>query len=217
MRVSLAAEDARYPTTIAGQFRYHLPQYAVGTVMLAGFQLAMNRIDWQSKRAIDMVFGATPTEAWKPAATMLALALAAFFATAVCGLGYVAMTQYAARRHTAPWAICTAAAVAAGFFTIQSYDATYTAHVGSYGSRLEITGDELTADGAAWVAKSGHTNQDDLLFDAAGKPETIWTAGGIARMRWRMRALYLLSVSVLALCVLVTVQAVYCATRPRRS
>jgi hypothetical protein len=144
------------------------------------------------------------------------VALAAFFATAVCGLVYVAMTQYAARRHTIVWTICTAVAVGAGFFAIQSYDATYTAHVGAYGSRLEITGDELTADGAAWVAKSGHTNQDDLLFDAAGRPETIWTATGIARMRWRMRALYLLCVSVLALCVLVTVQAVYCATRPRR-
>jgi ATP-binding cassette subfamily B protein len=65
---------------MGGQFQRHVPQYAVGTLMLAGFQLAMNRIDWQSKTAIDLVFGATPTDVWKPAATMLGLALCAFFA-----------------------------------------------------------------------------------------------------------------------------------------
>jgi ATP-binding cassette subfamily B multidrug efflux pump len=78
LRVSTAAEDIRYPTTMGGQFRRHIPQYAVGTFMLAAFQLAMNRIDWQSKRAIDLVFGGSSADAWKPAATMLALALVAF-------------------------------------------------------------------------------------------------------------------------------------------
>jgi ATP-binding cassette subfamily B protein len=48
--------------------------------MLAAFQLAMNRIDWQAKGAIDTVFGATPERAWRPAATMLLLAVAAFVA-----------------------------------------------------------------------------------------------------------------------------------------
>jgi ATP-binding cassette subfamily B multidrug efflux pump len=56
-----------------------MPQYALGTVMLALFQLAMNRIDIRSKAAIDLVFGANPLDAWRPAAIMLALAVAAFF------------------------------------------------------------------------------------------------------------------------------------------
>ena len=68
----------RFPTTLQGQFRRHLPQYAVGTITLALFQLAMNRIDWKSKEAIDVVFGADPAAAWKPAATILALAVVAF-------------------------------------------------------------------------------------------------------------------------------------------
>ncbi len=67
-----------YPTTLAGQFRRHAPQYAVGTLMLAGFQLAMNRIDHQSKTAVDALFGADPGAAWRPAAMMLGLALVAF-------------------------------------------------------------------------------------------------------------------------------------------
>jgi len=67
-----------YPTTLKGQFRRHLPQYAVGTLMLAGFQLSMNRIDWLSKASIDLVLGPHPTQAWKPVAFMLVLACVAF-------------------------------------------------------------------------------------------------------------------------------------------
>ncbi len=74
------ANQSRYPTTLGGQFRRHAPQYAVGALTLAAFQFAMNRIDWQSKAAIDAVFGTNPERAWKPAATMLALALGAFVA-----------------------------------------------------------------------------------------------------------------------------------------
>jgi ATP-binding cassette subfamily B protein len=55
-----------------------VPQYVFGTLMLAGFQIAMNRIDWQSKSAIDAVFSPDPGAAWKPAAIMLVLALGAF-------------------------------------------------------------------------------------------------------------------------------------------
>lgn len=72
--------ESRYPTALGGQFRRHAPQYVAGTLMLAAFQLSMNRIDWQSKSAIDEVFGADPARAWRPAATILILALGAFVA-----------------------------------------------------------------------------------------------------------------------------------------
>lgn len=74
------ATEARYPTTLRGQFRRHAPQYLVGTLTLAAFQFAMNRIDLQSKSAIDDVFGADPSQAWRPAATILVLAVGAFVA-----------------------------------------------------------------------------------------------------------------------------------------
>lgn len=66
------------PPTLAGLFRRHLPAYVAGTVALALFQLAMNRIDWQAKAAIDTIFGEAPGAAWVPAALMLALAIGAF-------------------------------------------------------------------------------------------------------------------------------------------
>jgi ATP-binding cassette subfamily B protein len=48
--------------------------------MLAGSYFSMNRIHWQSKRAIDALLGAQPADSWKPAAWMLGLALVAFVA-----------------------------------------------------------------------------------------------------------------------------------------
>jgi ATP-binding cassette subfamily B multidrug efflux pump len=53
-------------------------QYAIGTVTLAVFQLALNRIDITSNVAIDAIFGRDPGAAWRPAATMLLLAVVAF-------------------------------------------------------------------------------------------------------------------------------------------
>src|SRR5262249_14636215 len=51
----------------------------MGGAVLAVFQLAMNRIDWQSKAAIDDIFGGHPDDACKSAAIILVLALLALF------------------------------------------------------------------------------------------------------------------------------------------
>ena len=71
-------DPSLFPITLGGQFRRHLPRYIIGTVMLATFQLALNRIDWQSKAAIDSVFGATPDQVTRPAVIIFVLALVAF-------------------------------------------------------------------------------------------------------------------------------------------
>jgi len=64
-------DTAKMSVTAAGQFRRHVPAYLAGAVGLAGFQLAMNRVDWLSKSAVDRIFGEHPDEAWKPAVFML--------------------------------------------------------------------------------------------------------------------------------------------------
>lgn len=69
------AADAE--TSLGAQFRRHLPAYLFGAVVLAVFQLSMNRIDWKSKQAIDLIFSDHPGDAWWPAALML-LAVVAF-------------------------------------------------------------------------------------------------------------------------------------------
>jgi len=72
------SDPASFPMTLGGQFRRHLPRYAAGTLMLAVFQLSLNRIDWLAKAAIDSVFGGTPEQVTRPAVIIFVLALIAF-------------------------------------------------------------------------------------------------------------------------------------------
>lgn len=76
----MSLDPGALPTTLGGQFRRHLPAYLAGTVLLAIFQFAMNRIDWTAKDAINAVFGATPEEVTGPALIILGLAVLAFAA-----------------------------------------------------------------------------------------------------------------------------------------
>jgi ATP-binding cassette subfamily B protein len=74
----LPTDPGSLPMTLGGQFRRHLPRYALGTVVLALFQLALNRIDWLSRDAIDAVFGDVPDQVTRPAMLILVLAIVAF-------------------------------------------------------------------------------------------------------------------------------------------
>ncbi|MBL0198032.1 MAG: ABC transporter ATP-binding protein [Myxococcales bacterium] len=83
------ASSARpYPRTLTGQLRRQLPAYAAGGVMLAIFQLAMNRIDWLSKSAVDQIFDERSALPWLPSALMLVLAVVALL-TRVASRWYI--------------------------------------------------------------------------------------------------------------------------------
>jgi ATP-binding cassette subfamily B protein len=74
----MSLDPGALPTTLGGQFKRHLPAYVAGGGLLAIFQLALNRIDWMSKAAIDDVFGGAPERVTGPALVMLGLAVLAF-------------------------------------------------------------------------------------------------------------------------------------------
>jgi ATP-binding cassette, subfamily B, multidrug efflux pump len=72
--------SAKYPMTLRGQLRRHMGAYIAGTAVLATFQIAMNRIDWLAKAAVDLIFSATPEAAFRPAMLIFVLAVTAFVA-----------------------------------------------------------------------------------------------------------------------------------------
>ena len=74
----MSTRVSEYPATLGGQFRRHVRAYMQGGLMLAAFQVAMNRIDWLSKSAVDGIFSNTQYVAWHSAAAMLALSVVAF-------------------------------------------------------------------------------------------------------------------------------------------
>ena len=75
---SLHHDPAALPSTLSGQFWRQLPRYLAGTLMLAVFQLSLNRIDWLSKSAIDALFGGSPDLVTGPVIYIFVLALVAF-------------------------------------------------------------------------------------------------------------------------------------------
>jgi ATP-binding cassette subfamily B protein len=82
--LSARPRPAAPPQSLKEHLRRYLPSFLFGALMLGGFQLSMNRIDWLSKQAIDTIFGRiagqSPTAAMWPALGMLALAVVAFLA-----------------------------------------------------------------------------------------------------------------------------------------
>lgn len=71
-------DTARLPTSLGAHLWLHRRAYVVGAVVLATFQLAMNRIDWLSKAAIDGVFSGSGSG--REAVAILVVAVVAFVA-----------------------------------------------------------------------------------------------------------------------------------------
>ncbi len=74
----MSGTENRGAQTLGAHFRQHAGAYIVGTVFLSGFQLAMNRVDWLSKTAIDDTFGGDGPGAIRAASIILGLAVVAF-------------------------------------------------------------------------------------------------------------------------------------------
>jgi len=53
----MTATPTNLPTTLGGHFKRRAPAYLGGGLVLLIFQIAMNRIDWLSKSAVDEIFG----------------------------------------------------------------------------------------------------------------------------------------------------------------
>jgi ATP-binding cassette subfamily B multidrug efflux pump len=73
----MSLDPGALPTTLGGQFKRHLPAYLAGGFMLAVFQLALNRIDWLAKAAIDDIFGGATDAVTRSALFMFGLAVLA--------------------------------------------------------------------------------------------------------------------------------------------
>lgn len=106
------------------------------------------------------------------------------------------------------WAGVAIAALATGvgsFFASEYAQRTCTAQ---YANRVVIIGTELTALGAAYKRDNPDLSSEDLLFDAAGVPQRIWTEPSIGRCSALLSSTYFLWVPLLIVCLLATAQAV---------
>jgi hypothetical protein len=77
-----------------------------------------------------------------------------------------------------------------------------------YANRPIVIGTELTPLGAAYKKANPELSSDDLVFDAAGAAERIWTRQSIDRCTVFISSTYFLWIPFLVVCLVATVQAV---------
>jgi hypothetical protein len=106
------------------------------------------------------------------------------------------------------WVAAALVALALGigsFFTGGYVERTCTAR---YGDTPVVIGGDLTPLGAAYRQANPELSNDDLLFDAAGVPERIWTPPSIGRCRALLAGTYFLWIPFLVACLLFFAHAV---------
>ncbi len=106
------------------------------------------------------------------------------------------------------WIALAVAALVAGVasFAVSGYaERTCTAR---YAGKPVVIGMELTPLGAAYKQANPELANDDLLFDAAGVAERIWTPSSIGRCRAFTGGTYFLAIPFLVVCLLATAEAV---------
>jgi hypothetical protein len=114
-------------------------------------------------------------------------------------------------RNVAGPAIWTGLAVAsltlgiASFIASSYIERTCTAN---YAGRPVVIGTELNSLGANYRRANPELSTEDLLFDAAGVPERIWTPSSIGRCRGLAGGTYFLAIPFLAICLLAATEGV---------
>jgi len=136
-------------------------------------------------------------------AAYAALASAAIVAAAVIPLGL--------RRRTSGRTVTISAAVIAlllGLSASVLAAAIQRQCTAQYAGRAVLIGTRLTSAGEAYLGRNPQHTAADLLFDAAGDPERVWSRASIARCRVIMSATYFLWLPLLTVSLVSAVLAV---------
>lgn len=138
-----------------------------------------------------------------------------FAAFASGALVAVCLLPFAIKPDTRQWVWTLVALVALvlglGSFAAGGYaQRTCTA---SYSGRRVIVGTEPTELGAAYRAQNPDLSRDELLFDAAGVPDKLWTEASIGRCRLLLGATHFLWIPFLSVSLIAAVAATPLASR----
>ena len=183
--------------------------------------LQLNQIGnkWKAISSVGAVVIATTTAFFRPPPVGESTGLVAvggFLATVCAGLIYVAMVRWSAPKDANRWVVAAALGAVAAVASFYLYESQWDSHVATYQGELRVVGDVLTPEGQEWVKQRGQVNASQLLFDAGGEAEQIWTADSIASVRSRLRLIYLAGFPLVAVGILATLQAVHCALSKKR-
>lgn len=138
-----------------------------------------------------------------------ALASAAIVALAILPFLFI---RGAARRRI--WLTLAAAALGLGIAAYSAGGYAQRACTAHYAGKVVVIGTEWTTLGETYSRGNPGLSTDDLLFDAAGVPDRLWTRGSIDRCRTFIGTTYFLWIPFLIACLIATVQAMPSGTLP---
>jgi len=142
------------------------------------------------------------------AATTPTRAFAALAAAAIVTLAILPFVVWRAAAQPRAWIAAGILTLALGLGSFAAAGYVQRACTARYADRPVVIGTDLSQLGAAYQAENPDLSSDDLLFDAAGVPERIWTPASIARCSALLGSTYFLWVPFLVVCVVATAQAV---------
>ena len=132
---------------------------------------------------------------------------AAFASAAIVALAILPYLLWrgAVRPMTSIALAAVALTLGVGSFGANGYaDRTCTAR---YADAAVVIGADLTSLGEAYRRENPDLSNEDLLFDAAGVPERIWTERSIGRCKALISGTYFLWIPFLVVCLLAAAQA----------
>lgn len=133
-------------------------------------------------------------------------AFAAVTAVAVVLLVGAGARSWATRSRRQRWLVVAAAGVALGALAFLAAGRSQQACTAVHDGRAVLIGTELTPLGQSYRKANPDLSVNDLLFDAAGDTEQVWTRASIDRCRLRVSTTYFLWLPLLAASLLAAVQ-----------
>ena len=135
-------------------------------------------------------------------------AFAALASAAIVTLPILPFVVWRSAAKPRVWVAMAVLSLALGLASFVAGGYAQRACTASYGDQPVVIGTDLTPLGAAYRQANPQLSSDDLLFDAAGVPERIWTRSSIDRCTIFISSTYFLWIPFLAVCLVATAQAV---------
>ena len=170
-----------------------------------------HRRAWLSAGAVILAAAAAalvPQPAAIAGATSSPWAFAALASAAIVTLAILPFIVWRAAAQPRAWIAAGMLSLALGLASFAAAEYAQRACTARYADRQVVIGTDLTPLGATYQAENPELSNDDLLFDAAGVAERIWTPASIGRCTVLISSTYFLWIPFLVVCVVATAQAV---------
>ena len=137
-----------------------------------------------------------------------AKAFAALAAAAIVAVAVIPILLSRVTRRRGLWAALAVSGLVLGIAAFSASGRIERRCTADYDGRPVVVGTELTPLGERYVAANPQLSRDELVFDAAGEVERIWTRGSIDRCRQQLAATYFLWIPLLTVCLTAAILAV---------